>query len=114
MIKEWHRVLKKDSILRIAVPDFEAICSVYLSNHNIEEIIGPVCGKQDHDHNFHYVIYDFDSLSSLLKTCGFREVNRYDWRKTEHSDIDDFSQAYIQHMDKKSGTLISLNVEATK
>ena len=114
VIKEWHRVLKKDSILRIAVPDFEAICSVYLSNHNIEEIIGPVCGKQDHDHNFHYVIYDFDSLSSLLKTCGFREVNRYDWRKTEHSDIDDFSQAYIPHMDKKSGTLISLNVEAIK
>tara|TARA_A100001015_G_C14929824_1_gene688020 strand:- start:56 stop:586 length:531 start_codon:yes stop_codon:yes gene_type:complete len=114
VIKEWHRVLKRDSILRIAVPDFEAICSVYLKNHNIEEIIGPVCGKQDHEHNFHYVIYDFDSLSSLLKTCGFREVNRYDWRNTEHSEVDDFSQAYIPHMNKTSGTLISLNVEAIK
>jgi hypothetical protein len=43
-----------------------------------------------------------------------RNVVEYDWRKTEHSKFDDHSQAYIPHMDKDHGTLISLNVECTK
>ena len=45
---------------------------------------------------------------------GFKEVYRYDWRETEHSNIDDFSQAYIPHMDKENGELMSLNIEAIK
>jgi hypothetical protein len=53
-------------------------------------------------------------LSDLLHRCGFTDVRIYDWRKTEHADIDDFSQAYIPHMDKENGTLISLNVECIK
>lgn len=46
--------------------------------------------------------------------AGFKDVRRYDWRQTEHKDYDDFSQAYIPHMDKENGLLISLNIEATK
>ena len=38
----------------------------------------------------------------------------YDWRKTEHAQFDDHSQAYLPHMDKKNGELISLNVESNK
>ena len=34
--------------------------------------------------------------------------------RLKHSDIDDYSQAYIPHMDKDNGTLMSLNVEAIK
>jgi hypothetical protein len=45
---------------------------------------------------------------------GFKNVHRYDWRQTIHKDYDDFSQAYIPHMDKEHGILISLNVEAEK
>ena len=29
VLKEWYRVLKKGGILRIAVPDFEAIVKIY-------------------------------------------------------------------------------------
>ncbi|HAI38830.1 MAG TPA: methyltransferase, partial [Maribacter sp.] len=39
---------------------------------------------------------------------------KYDWRQTEHAKFDDHSQAYIPHMDKENGTLISLNIEAVK
>ena len=45
---------------------------------------------------------------------GFKNVERYDWRETEHAEFDDHSQAYLPHMDKENGTLISLNVECTK
>ena len=49
-----------------------------------------------------------------LKSVGFRDVKRYDWKKTEHFYIDDYSQAYLPHMDKIRGNLMSLNVEAVK
>jgi hypothetical protein len=48
---------------------------------------------------------------SLLETNGFINTKLYDWRLTDHANIDDHSQAYIPHMDKNNGTLISLNVE---
>ena len=58
--------------------------------------------------------YDYDALKSLLESAGFRDVRRYDWRATEHAAFDDHSQAYLPHMDKDHGLLVSLNVEATK
>jgi hypothetical protein len=53
-------------------------------------------------------------LEHDLKTIGFDKIYKYDWRNTEHSDIDDFSQCYLPHMDKENGKLMSLNVEAIK
>ena len=44
----------------------------------------------------------------------FNNCIKYDWRKTEPADFDDHSQAYIPHMDKSNGTLISLNIESNK
>ena len=49
-----------------------------------------------------------------LETIGFTNIHRYDWRDTEHSYIDDFSQCYLPHMDKENGMLMHLNLEATK
>ena len=43
-----------------------------------------------------------------------RNIDKYDWSKTEHSKFDDHSQAFLPHMDKQNGTLISLNVECVK
>ena len=50
----------------------------------------------------------------MLKCLGIQSVKRYDWRETEHAEFDDHSQAYIPHMDKENGTLISLNIEGVK
>jgi len=43
-----------------------------------------------------------------------KNVQTWNWRETSHSEFDDHSQAYIPHMDKDNGKLISLNVEAIK
>ena len=66
------------------------------------------------DHIYHKTTYDFSSLEKLLVNLGFNNIRNYDWEETEHSQFDDHSQAYLPHMDKQSGTLISLNVECIK
>ena len=63
---------------------------------------------------YHKTTYDFNSLENLLIDLGLKEIKKYDWEDTEHSKFDDHSQAYIPHMDKDNGTLISLNVECKK
>ncbi len=120
-LKEWCRVLKRGGKLRLAVPDFENIVKVYLKyKKNIDHkgILGPLYGRWPMPGTkkivYHKTAYDFKSLKKLLKKSGFKNIKRYDWQKTIHKNFDDHSQAYIPHLDKKQGILISLNIEATK
>jgi predicted SAM-dependent methyltransferase len=114
VLREWCRVLKPGGVLRIAVPDFSKLCEVYQREGKLDLVIGALFGRQDYLYNIHYNVFDFASLSDLLQHAGFVNVRNYDWRQTEHAGIDDFSQAYIPHMDKEKGLLISLNVECNK
>lgn len=114
VLKEWHRVLKPGGVLRLSVPGFEEIVSIYSKHKDIKLITGPVVGGQTYLYNFHYMIFDFPFLKNILSSIGFLDVHRYDWRKTEHANIDDYSQAYIPHMDKENGMPVSLNIEAVK
>jgi predicted SAM-dependent methyltransferase len=114
VLAEWRRALKPGGTLRLAVPDFEALVQIYAEKKDISLVLGPLVGRQDYPENTHYMIFDFQSLKKMLEEVGFRNVRRYDWRETIHKDCDDFSQAYVPHMDKEHGRLISLNVEADK
>jgi predicted SAM-dependent methyltransferase len=114
VLQEWHRVLKPGGILRISVPDFAHLCEVYQRYGRLDLVIGPLFGGQDYLYNIHYNVFDLPTLTKELEAAGFTDVRRYDWRTTEHAGVDDYSQAYIPHMDKDNGILISLNVECTK
>jgi predicted SAM-dependent methyltransferase len=118
VLHEWCRVLCPGGILRLAVPDFAAMIEVYRDYNNLGLILGPLYGRMEiagtEQIIYHKTVYDFDSLRQLLESCGFENIRRYDWRQTIHRDYDDHSQAYIPHMDKDKGRLISLNIEATK
>ena len=113
-LSEWKRVLKPGGILRMSVPDFASLCEVYQRYGKLELIIGALFGRQDYLYNIHYNVFDFPTLSRVLQEVGFENVRRYDWRKTEHADVDDYSQAYVPHMDKEQGIQISLNIECAK
>lgn len=120
VLAEWHRVLKPGGTLRMAVPDFDALIHVYQHTGKLENILGPLYGRMvvkglgGTQIIFHKTVYNFERLRNLMESSGFGDVRRYDWRTTIHKDFDDHSQAYFPHMDKEHGTLVSLNVEATK
>jgi len=113
----FMRVLKPGGIFRLAVPDFEAMTRLYHEKgYPIEKFLGPLYGKMVMDESliYHKTVYDFKSIQHVLQAAGFKDVEKYDWRNTRHCMHDDHSQAYIPHMDKENGTLISLNVECKK
>jgi len=120
VLKEWRRVLKKDGVLRLAVPDFDSLIKVYQKTGDIQNILGPLYGHMDIQTPFgskslyHRTVYNFNSLSEILTKNGFYDVQRYNWQETIHKNYDDHSQAYFPHMDKEDGVLVSLNVEAKK
>ena len=114
VLKEWARSLNSGGILRLAVPNFKVMANLYTQGYTLDSFLGPLYGKMNRDKIYHKTAYDFSSLRDLLLECGFSSVDLYDWRDTDHAEFDDHSQAYLPHMDKENGVLLSLNVEATK
>ena len=114
VLKRWFDLLKIGGTLRIAVPDFEKVVEHYNEHKDLNVLRGFLYGGQNYAQNFHYCTWDFKSLENDLKTIGFSKITRYDWIETEHSNIDDFSQSYLPHMEKTHGKLMSLNIEAIK
>ena len=117
VLTEWRRVLKPNGILRLATPDFRTMIRLY-NEHNIplQSFVGPLYGRMQMGNEtiYHKTCYDKEDLTSLLLSVGFDNVREWDWRDVEHGIHDDHSQAYIPHMDKDNGTLISLNIECNK
>jgi SAM-dependent methyltransferase len=117
VLREWHRVLAKGGVLRLAVPNFAAVVAMYSTEglrDGLSGLMGLVCGGQRGPYDFHKIVFDEPFLTYLLQKVGFGEVRWWDWRTTDHAHIDDFSQAYLPHMDKEKGRLMSLNLEAVK
>lgn len=117
VLREWHRVLKPGGILRLSVPDFAACAKIYHEKgleDGLSGLIGLISGGQRDPFDFHKMIFDRPFLTSALHQVGFNEVRPWDWRTTEHAQVDDYSQAYLPHLAKESGTQMSLNLEAVK
>jgi len=114
VLRRWYEVLRQGGVLRLAVPNFEAVVEHYNQFKELPKVMGLLYGGQTYPQNYHYCTWDYKTLTNDLKSIGFKDVVKYDWQKTEHSDIDDYSQCYLPHMDKENGKLMSLNIEATK
>ena len=119
-LKEWFRVLQPSGVLRLAVPDFDALLQVYNQTQQLDRILGPLYGRMEIQTSegvstlYHKTAYNEQSLTRLLMDEGYVNLSRWDWRLTEHTNIDDHSQAYYPHMQKETGILVSLNIEAQK
>jgi predicted SAM-dependent methyltransferase len=117
VLTEWRRVLKPGAILRLATPDFESIVKLYTEKqYHLASFTGLLYGKMKMGNEtiYHKTVYDFKSLLGVLMLSKFRDIKRYDWKLTSHAHIDDHSQAYLPHLEKNIGTLMSINVECIK
>ena len=117
LLHRWKKILKPGGLMRLAVPDFKVCSRLYLEGkYPLDNFLGPFYGRMIMGDKiiYHKTVYDFQSLKILLENVGMKNIEKYDWRQTEHSKFDDHSQAYLPHMDKDNGTLISLNMECEK
>jgi predicted SAM-dependent methyltransferase len=116
LLHHWATFLKSGGILRLSTNDFGACATRYLNSGNLNELLGILIGGQKDKWDFHGMIFDYEILKAGLEEAGFHQVRRYDWKETDYAKlgVDDFSQAYLPHMDKKNGQLMVLNVEAIK
>lgn len=123
VLHEWNRILKLGGVLRLAVPDFDALATAK-EIWGLEAILGPLYGKWkvDGHYIYHKTTYDYVDLAKLLLSCGFEVKGKYDWKEMSWPDgYDDFSRSYLPHIkdcknyeEYTQGLLISLNVEAVK
>ena len=68
VLKEWYRVLKKGSILRLSVPDFDKVIEIYKKYENMELIYGFLyctCCTMEF-YNMCFIILIFIHLSFIL------------------------------------------------
>lgn len=108
VLKEWHRVLEKEGILYVGVPDFKRAVEIYQRIGFLDSwIIHWLYGDQEYSTAFHYNAFDKARLQSLLEEVGFREISQVDEFPFRLGDC----SKLVSNLDKKS---VSLNMVAIK
>lgn len=114
VLKEFHRILNKDGIARIVVPDLELCCDAFLSRDvnwfakvdDSFETAGMGFNSIFYNHSHRY-IYDFESLNQLLLDAGFKTIKKQKFNESFDKEL------LIDNTDE-SRRLVSLYVEAVK
>lgn len=113
VLEEWYRVLKKGSILRLSVPDFDKLVHIYeLHQRDPDVIIEQLMGGQDNKYNFHLTVLNKVNLSKMLREVGFVDVREWMPGADDITTFDDFSIYKKEVAGNKYE--ISLNIEAVK
>ena len=77
VVNEWARVLKPGGILRVAVPNFKAVASLYAQGRGDLPLQGWIMGGQEDADDAHHCLFEPALLSSLLTAAGL--VNVREW-----------------------------------
>lgn len=125
-VRRWYEVLKKDGVLRLAVPDMDAVFAHYFYWKNLKVLRSALWGSQRHAFDYHKCGWDKETLSEFLKERGFQDCRIWSPECTDpHCYVDDYSQSYYPDAHKPmilgngkridlGGKLMSLNMEAIK
>lgn len=61
-LAHWRDMLKDGGVLRLAVPNFEAVAKWYAKTGNLNDVMGLLYGGQNHPKNNHFVTFDANTL----------------------------------------------------
>lgn len=107
VLLEWNRVLKKNGILRLSVPNFAIFAEIYMKHKRLD-LMNPIIGGQTSFYDYHFSIFDEELLTDLMIKSGLTAIHLWKPERVFHGDVWDFSQA------ETMGYKISLNLEGRK
>jgi predicted SAM-dependent methyltransferase len=82
-------VLKPGGILRIAVPDLEYALALYARGEKDKMLINYFFVEDMESHYArHKYMYDFDMLTAVLESVGFRDIVRRAYREGLTPDLE--------------------------
>ncbi len=113
ILRNFHKKLKVGGVLRLSVPDFDRLVTVYQANgNNLELIKFALMGGQDYAHNFHKCVFNHGTLAELLAACGFEHMTEWNTLEEFGVHLGDWSETGFQT--PKGEFPISLNMKALK
>lgn len=114
-LEGFNKVMKPEATIRLSVPDIEKTIKLYNAGTPLyPTLYGQFWGGQKDQYDYHCCGFDFKTIKEFLEQCGFKDIQRYDWRDFLPKDYDDYSRSYLPHMDFENGELLSLNISAIK
>lgn len=110
LLKECHRILKKDSVIRLVVPDLEKYINYYTKVNNCKEFstrfpLGALAIRNMTQNYLHLSCWDYELLSCELLKAGFVNIRKCNFREGLNSFL-------LCDLDSRSWE--SLYVEARK
>lgn len=79
-LKGIYRILKKEGLLYISVPDMDILCKTFqrqdLTVEQRWHVMRMMYGGQVDDHDIHYVGWNESFLTSFLYGAGFQKISR--------------------------------------
>jgi predicted SAM-dependent methyltransferase len=109
VLARWRAFLKPGGILRLSVPDFDALHDYYAATRDLAYIVPPLLGAHSDEHDLHRAVFTQRSLEGLLREAGFSQVRPWDADSLRYGDWSTFK---LQIGGRTRP--LSLNLEAVK
>jgi predicted SAM-dependent methyltransferase len=87
LLRDAHRALKPDGLIRIAVPDLAYAVKLYEAGSKEEAMSFFFTPQRTGWLNHHHYMYDFELLAELMASAGFRHIERRDYRSGTCPDL---------------------------
>jgi hypothetical protein len=123
-ITRYYEILQPGGECLLSVPDLAACFAHYFYWGDVTLLHAMLYGSQKHEKDFHYCGFTEKSLTDLMLSCGFKNVQRWDWKTTPPFDYcDSYAAAYYPYFqshgfkkgeDTPIGKLMSLNLRGEK
>lgn len=108
VLREWRRALRPGGRLKIRTPNLRGLVELYLQRGpgwrreegpGVDPIVERIYGSQDREGNYHFVIFDEESITKLLGECNFE-------LKSINPDGEDISNIWVEAINSSHVNII--------